>query len=100
MECGFECNLMIHCNLLRYVDGVCQLGIRRKFKLPSLKIKASFLVVIEAFLKIEKVIFHSKKKGSFCGRGRSSTEDGTYDIEIYWNGTFSVKPFFNNQTFL
>ena len=65
MECGFECNLMIHCNLLRYVDGVCQLGIKRKFKLPSLEIKASFLVVIEAFLKIEKVIIHSKIKVHF-----------------------------------
>ena len=30
-------------------------------------------------------------KGTFCGRGHSSTEDGTYDTEIYWNGIFSIK---------
>ena len=31
MECGFECNVLISCNVLRYVNGVCQLGIKRVF---------------------------------------------------------------------
>ena len=28
MECGFKCNENAGCNVLRHVDGVCQLGIR------------------------------------------------------------------------
>ena len=33
MECGFECNVLINCNVLRYVDidGLCQLGMKRVF---------------------------------------------------------------------
>ena len=71
MECGFECNVLISCNVLRYVNGNCQLGIKRVF---------TFLLL---------TLFYCSK-GTFCGRGYSSTEDGIYDIEIYWNGILSI----------